>query len=206
MIFLVSRNALLRQSEQCFRQFLPRYVHNYTSENDLPYAIDRTVEPRSGGFATVYKMRNRTSGEAYAVKVFRKMSRNKKRQIILREMRVLELCMHRNLVKLVEAYEVATIPDMLYVVMTPWVPFSLDDLVSATDTRRTITFPWFAAGMSSTLQCVRRLMHELADGLSYLHGLLIKHKDLKPDNILLQHAADAQIITPLITDFGVNKI
>ncbi|ERS98097.1 serine/threonine protein kinase [Sporothrix schenckii ATCC 58251] len=113
--------------------------------------------------------------------------------------------MHRNIVKLVEAYEVATIPGMMYVVITPWVPVTLDDLIDNSDERRTAKFPWFTAGTESTLQCVYRLMRGLADGLAYLHGLSIKHKDLKPDNILLQYAADGQRILPLITDMGLSK-
>ncbi|KAL1906677.1 hypothetical protein Sste5344_007529 [Sporothrix stenoceras] len=178
----------------------------YTSENDPPYRIDRTVDPRSGSFGTVHKTTNNTDGDAYAVKVFHNVSWNNNRQTILREIGVLELCMHRNIVKLVEAYEVATVPDVLYVVMTPWVPVTLDDLICNPDPLRRKTFPWFAAGMESTLDCAHRLMRELADGLAYLHDLSLKHKDLKPNNILLQHATDAHRITPLITDFGVSKV
>jgi len=49
-------------------------------------------------------------------------------------------------------------------------------------------------------------MYELADAVTYLHANQIKHKDIKPENILLYREGNVAEITPLITDFGVSKV
>ncbi len=48
---------------------------------------------------------------------------------------------------------------------------------------------------------VRRLLAELADALAYAHRLGVIHRDVKPDNILI----DADTGSPRLTDFGIAK-
>jgi serine/threonine protein kinase len=48
---------------------------------------------------------------------------------------------------------------------------------------------------------VRRLLRELADALGYAHRLGVVHRDIKPDNILL----DADTGRAMITDFGIAR-
>ena len=49
------------------------------------------------------------------------------------------------------------------------------------------------------------LMKQIADGLQFLHSNRIAHRDMKPENILLQHQASEEPITVKLTDFGVAK-
>ena len=47
----------------------------------------------------------------------------------------------------------------------------------------------------------RRIMRDVADALEYAHERGVVHRDIKPDNILL----DAQSGRPMVTDFGIAR-
>ena len=48
---------------------------------------------------------------------------------------------------------------------------------------------------------VRRILREVADALSYAHGRKVVHRDIKPDNILL----DSDTGRAMVTDFGIAR-
>jgi serine/threonine protein kinase len=47
----------------------------------------------------------------------------------------------------------------------------------------------------------RRVLRDVADALAYAHSRKVIHRDIKPDNILL----DAQSGRPMVTDFGIAR-
>src|SRR5262249_26634265 len=51
------------------------------------------------------------------------------------------------------------------------------------------------------VESARMLLAAVCDALSYAHGQGIVHRDIKPDNILIDAASGA----PLLTDFGIAK-
>ena len=48
---------------------------------------------------------------------------------------------------------------------------------------------------------VRRILRDVADALAYAHAHKVVHRDIKPDNILL----DVQSGRPMVTDFGIAR-
>jgi serine/threonine protein kinase len=52
-----------------------------------------------------------------------------------------------------------------------------------------------------SLEFVRRVLREVADALSYAHAQGVVHRDIKPDNILLE----ASTGRALVTDFGIAR-
>jgi serine/threonine-protein kinase len=51
------------------------------------------------------------------------------------------------------------------------------------------------------LEEARRILCDVADALAYAHARGVVHRDIKPDNILLEHATGR----PLVTDFGIAR-
>lgn len=159
----------------------------------------------SGSYGTVQKVNLKHRAEPLAMKTFHNVFKGNATRKVLREIGVLEVCHHRNIVRLVEAFKVEEEEHCIRLVIRPWAPYTLTNFLHATDSRRKMRCPWFEPRSSKSDSCIRRIMYELADAVGYLHGRSIKHKDLKPDNILL-HREEGDRVTPLITDVGISKI
>lgn len=153
----------------------------------------------------VQRVNHKGSGEALAMKTFQNVFSEKDMKEILRGLRVLEVCDHKNIVQLVEAFRLQDDDPSMHLVMAPWAPCTLSTFLRMSKEQRKARCPWFKPGAPESDRCIYRIMSGLADGVGYLHSLPIKHKDLKPDNILL-YREGGDDVTPLITDVGVSKV
>jgi serine/threonine protein kinase len=190
---------------QVEKQLSPRYVHPYETLADTPYIVDATATVGKGSYGTVQKFNHRRGGEPLAIKTVHKIFSDEDARKVLREIGVLEVCHHKNIIQLVEAFTLEEDDQSMHLVIIPWAPCTLESFLHLNDTKRQNRCPWFEPGSLKSDRSIYRIMYELADAVSYLHGRSIKHKDLKPENILLYREGTSQV-TPLITDFGVSKI
>lgn len=144
-----------------------------------------------GAFATVKKAIERSTGDSYAVKII-----NRKRAIhaggkgamagVNRELGILRQLDHPNIVRLKSHYDDV---ENYYLVM---------ELVPGGD-----LMDFVAVNGAIEEDATQVITKQLLNGIAYVHKLGISHRDLKPDNILIQQ--DDPIIVK-ITDFGLAKI
>jgi len=145
------------------------------------YAIE--CEIGSGGMATVYLAQDLKHDRKVAIKALKpELSALLGSERFLAEIRVTANLQHPHILPLHDSGEAGGI---LYYVMPYVEGESLRDRLQ----RET----------QLSIEDAFQITQEVADGLSYAHGLGVVHRDIKPENILLSggHA--------LIADFGIAR-
>ncbi|MFL6617748.1 MAG: protein kinase domain-containing protein, partial [Povalibacter sp.] len=145
------------------------------------YAIERDIG--AGGMATVYLARDLRHDRSVAVKVLLpELTATIGTERFLREIQTVARLRHPHIVPLYDSGEAA---GFLYYVM----PF-----VEGESLRSRIA----GTGAIPTEEAIR-ISREIADALDYAHENGVVHRDIKPDNVMLDghHAA--------ITDFGIAR-
>ena len=142
-----------------------------------------------GGFAKVYLGMHIPTKERVAIKIIDKEELfseeiNKKRLFL--EISILKKVRHKNIIKL---YEIMETPATLYLVMEYCNNGELFDYIVSKDK------------LNEKQACV--FYQEIIDALSYLHSINIVHRDVKPENILL-NTINRKINCKLI-DFGISR-
>ncbi|KAI7779401.1 CAMK protein kinase [Diaporthe eres] len=178
---------------------IPLYVHQYTTPH---YEIDESVPATSGSNTIIRKCHK--SGKTFAQKSFHNVYRDERRRM-LREIAILKTCKHPNLTGFIDAYEDPRGEKRIHIVITSWAPCTLRDFLLSPNDDRHEHCPWFEIDSPESHRYFYRILFEISDAVSYLHRLFIKHKDIKPDNILLHKHRKTAIIA-ILTDFGVRKV
>ncbi|XP_077013722.1 inhibitor of nuclear factor kappa-B kinase subunit epsilon [Tamandua tetradactyla] len=145
-----------------------------------------------GATASVYKARNKKSGELVAVKVFNTASYMRPREVQMREFEVLRRLNHQNIVKLFAVEE--TGPSRQKVLVMEYC--SSGSLLSVLES------PEHAFGLPEdeflvVLRCV-------VAGMNHLRENGVVHRDIKPGNIMRLMGAEGRSIYKL-TDFGAAR-
>uniref|UniRef100_A0A665VYL2 Protein kinase domain-containing protein n=1 Tax=Echeneis naucrates TaxID=173247 RepID=A0A665VYL2_ECHNA len=147
-----------------------------------------------GATASVYKARNKRSGELVAVKVFNFMSYSRPREVQMREFEMLRKLNHSNIVKLHTVEEVKTLPSKQKVLVMEYC--SGGSLLSVLEEAEN-AFGLPETEFLTVLQCV-------VQGMNHLRENGVVHRDIKPGNIMRQVGEDGRSVYKL-TDFGAAR-
>ncbi|KAK3820154.1 MAG: serine/threonine protein kinase 15, partial [Benniella sp.] len=145
------------------------------------------IKPISrGAFGKVYLAKKKTTKDLYAIKILKKADMVRKNMVnhVLAERRVLALTRTPFVVQLFYAF---ASKDYLYLVMEYVIGGDLSSLLAV--------FGTFEEDMA------KMYIAECVLALEYLHANGITHRDLKPDNMLVN--AEGHI---KLTDFGLSRI
>jgi serine/threonine protein kinase len=139
----------------------------------------------NGSSAKVYLAKHLTSGKYFAIKAFCKNRLIKKdghtaSAGLINELKIMKLLNHPNIVRLYELHETQ---NSIYVVMDLCQGKTLNQVISCS------TF--------SDTNC-QKLMKDLLTTVNYLHSKGIMHRDLKPDNIIVDASLNIKLV-----DFGL---
>ncbi|KAN0063369.1 rim15, signal transduction response regulator [Thecaphora frezii] len=140
-----------------------------------------------GAFGSVFLAKKRTTGDYYAIKVLKKSDMIAKNQITnVKAERMILMTQNQSpfVVKLFFTFQSA---DYLYLVME-YLPGG--DCASLCKALGGLPEEW-----------ARQYMAEIVVGLEHLHSKSVVHRDMKPDNVLIDQKGHLKL-----TDFGLSKI
>lgn len=141
--------------------------------------LDRVKRIGSGAGGTVYLVRHRPTGRAYALKVIDGNHEEAVRRQICREVEILRTADHPNVVRCHDMYDAAGKIQVL-----------LEYMDGGALNGRRLPEPLLVAAAAQVLR-----------GLAYLHRRKIVHRDIKPSNLLINRSNQVKI-----ADFGVSRI
>ncbi len=146
------------------------------------YVVDGLLG--SGGTATVYRVRHKTLGTTYALKVLGLVSASIRRRT-LQEGRLQAALDHPNVVGVYDILDVGGAPGLLM------------EFVEGPTLEAALTRHRFSTAHIDTI------FQGVVEGVAAAHARGFVHRDLKPGNVLLAQTADG--LLPKVTDFGIAK-
>lgn len=150
-----------------------------------PSSFQQLEKLGEGTYATVFKARNRQTGELVALKEIHLDSEEGTPSTAIREISLMKELKHENILSL---YDVIHTENKLMLVFE----FMDKDLKRYMDTR----------GDNSKLDYVtiKLFMHQLMRGIAFCHENRILHRDLKPQNLLINKKGQLKL-----ADFGLAR-
>jgi serine/threonine protein kinase len=181
--FLEAQNLVLSKALDLERED-GKHRH-FSKEADIPFT--KIAELGKGGFGYVDRVLSTISYKEYARKLIPRGRTFKKDQTVLRdferELANLKRLSHPHIIELVGSY---TDPRFVGIIMSPVADCNLREFLDAS--------PLSAENLS----LLRTFFGCLTAALCYLHENRIRHKDIKPQNVLVK---GHQVF---LTDFGIS--
>ena len=141
-----------------------------------------------GTYGTVYKGLNTETNSYVAIKILKKNFSNFNECLQLNEIKILKELNHENIIKLLEVIREENNKVSL---IFEYLDENLNDFINKYEEKKE----------KIPEQTIKNILHQILEGLNYLHSQGIIHRDLKPDNILL----DLTNKKVKIADFGTAK-
>jgi hypothetical protein len=141
----------------------------------------------SGAYGQVLKAKSRENGRIAAVKILSKEAIDAKGEMrIRREIDILRIVNHENLLKLYDVFETS---DRIYLVT---------EIITGGP-----LFNWLESNNFQISETVARILtRDIARGLAYLHSYGIVHRDIKLENILLDLSGGK--VKAKVIDYGLS--
>jgi tetratricopeptide (TPR) repeat protein len=180
--FVAAQNLVMTKSMDLEKGEAGQHCH-FRRNEPLPFEEKGILG--SGGFGQVDKVLSLISFREYARKlVIRNIAFGQRKENVKRfiaEIEILKRLKHRHVVEFVGSY---TDPKYMGLIMSPIAEMDLSTYLARTDTSR-------HGELRTFYGC-------LARALEFLHEQKVRHKDIKPSNILVHHGKI------LFTDFGLS--
>lgn len=182
-------------SERNTKLDLIKFLEKYCIKSNLlrHYRVEKPLG--KGGFATVYLMKRKSDHKLFAVKLIKKYTIKKEKELryLLSEIDVLRIAEHPNIV---ETYEVHELDKYVAIVQEYLDGGNLRGYI------KDYTIDEYDA---------IQIMHELLLAVHYIHQLGYLHRDLKPGNIMLRKKSSRTKDSPIfkakfdviLIDFGL---
>jgi serine/threonine protein kinase len=155
----------------------------YPTNDDVPY---RHVEHLGeGGYGVVDKVRD-SAGELYARKV--QVISKFPREVIENEAKIMSKLRHPHIILLKELYRTNR---LFCMVMLPVADGNLKELLARAD--------GLDPDRGQAISMLSKMSRCLVQAMDYVHEMGVKHKDIKPANILIKDER------PILADFGFSR-
>ncbi|KAI9764643.1 MAG: hypothetical protein M1840_008140 [Geoglossum simile] len=140
-----------------------------------------------GSFATVYKIATKSNGDVFAAKQLSKngLAKGATPGRVENEIDIIKEMNHPNIVRYIECY---TLDDHIIIVMEY---MEYGDLTGYLNKHGALSEPM-----------AQEVARQILRGLEYVHRKMVTHRDIKPDNILIQ-SLDPIVVK--LSDFGLSK-